>query len=261
MEIKTSNAVFFSPNENTKRLLRFAGKGAPQRITNYDFTIYKDKDMSAEFGPEDLVLLGTPTFYGRVPTDAADRFKNFKGDKTPAILVVTYGNRAYEDALVELYDLAKEQGFVPIAAIVAVGKHSILRDVADGRPTFDERYEAEDFVAKIVEKLEAAGDISEVELKEVPGNRPYRDYGQRAVNPYVNEKCIMCAHCAANCPVFAIPMDKPNTTDYDICIGCMRCVAVCPHFARYIKEEETEPLREKIKDQLTSEKKMEFYGA
>lgn len=260
MEINTSNAVFFSPNENTMRLLRAAGRAAPQRIKNYDVTVHKDRDLSAEFGPDDFVFLGSPTFYGRVPEVAKERFKNFKGNDTPTLLVLTYGNRAYEDALVELFDIAKEQGFVPVAAMVIIGKHSIIREFAKGRPTFDDRDAAEDFVYDVIDKIEGASDIDEIAIKDLPGNRPYRDYGKPPVKPLVNDdKCIKCAHCAANCPVAAIPMDKPNTTDWDKCIGCMRCVAVCPHDARYIDEEAREAFKKSVEAVCTVEKENEFY--
>lgn len=260
MEIKTSNAVFFSPNENTMRLLRAAGRAAPQRIKNFNFTIHKDRDMSADFGPEDFVILGSPTFYGRLPKVALDRFKNFKGDKTPALLVITYGNRAYEDALIELYDIAKQQGFVPVAAMVVIGKHSIIREFAKGKPSFEDRDEAEDFVYDVIDKIEGAEDIAEIELKDIPGKRPYREYGQGPVKPVVNnDKCIKCAHCAANCPVGAIPMDQPNTTDWDLCISCMRCLAVCPHDARYIEDGPRQAFKESVEEACSIEKENEFY--
>ena len=50
---------------------------------------------------------------------------------------MTYGNRDYEDALVELYDLALSLGLTPFAAGAFIGEHSYSTPempVAEGRP-------------------------------------------------------------------------------------------------------------------------------
>ena len=65
---------------------------------------------------------------------AVDAFEKIKGDKTPAVLVCVYGNRNYDDALLELKDISEANGFVPIAAGAFIARHSIFSDVAVGRP-------------------------------------------------------------------------------------------------------------------------------
>ena len=57
---------------------------------------------------------------------------NGGGAKTVAMTV--YGNRDFEDALLELQDLLIEQNFRPVAAIAAVAQHSMMSSLAAHRP-------------------------------------------------------------------------------------------------------------------------------
>ena len=68
---------------------------------------------------------------------AMERIRMFKGNATPVIPVVVYGNRDYEDALKELSDALSAQGFVPVSAGAFIGEHSYSRKdmpIAAGRP-------------------------------------------------------------------------------------------------------------------------------
>lgn len=40
------------------------------------------------------------------------------------MLVSVYGNRAYEDALLEMFDIAKDSRFILITASAFIGEHS-----------------------------------------------------------------------------------------------------------------------------------------
>ena len=65
---------------------------------------------------------------------AVRRLKALNGQGARAVLACVYGNRAYEDTLVEREDAARETGFRVIAAMAAVAEHSIARQFASGRP-------------------------------------------------------------------------------------------------------------------------------
>ena len=58
----------------------------------------------------------TGVFAPRVAETAMERLGKIRGKQVPAILIVVYGNRDYEDALIELRDYACEAGFIPVAA-------------------------------------------------------------------------------------------------------------------------------------------------
>ena len=49
-----------------------------------------------------------------------------KGNGARAVLLVVYGNREYEDTLLELSDVMEAAGFSPVAAVAAVAEHSIM---------------------------------------------------------------------------------------------------------------------------------------
>ena len=55
---------------------------------------------------DDLAVIAVPSYGGRVPTPAAERLAALHGNGARAVLVCVYGNRAYEDTLVELEDTA-----------------------------------------------------------------------------------------------------------------------------------------------------------
>ena len=52
----------------------------------------------------DVCLVAVPSFGGRVPDLAVQRLRGIT-DKAKTIMVCVYGNRAYEDTLVELQDI------------------------------------------------------------------------------------------------------------------------------------------------------------
>ena len=50
-----------------------------------------------------------PVYAGRVPALAVERLKGIKTSGVKFVIVAVYGNRAYEDALVEMQDVATER--------------------------------------------------------------------------------------------------------------------------------------------------------
>lgn len=96
----------------------------------------------------ELCVIVTPVYGGRVPALALQRLQRLKGNGAPAILVVVYGNRDYEDALLELRDTAISLGFVPLTAGAFIGEHSYSTPelpIAAGRPDTDDLQQAREF--------------------------------------------------------------------------------------------------------------------
>ena len=147
------------------------------------------------------------------------------GTRTPAYAVITYGNRAVEDALVELVDDLTQRGFVVIGAAAVVAQHTYTARLAPGRPT---EQDAAALARRVGDAFAAGRPVA-----SVPGERPYKAVpAGRRVTPAVTPACTRCGDCAAECPVEAIPPAAPDTTDLAACIGCGRCLIVCPEAAR-----------------------------
>ena len=138
-----------------------------------------------------------PSYGGRVPAVAVERLGMVHGNGARTVLVCVYGNRAYEDTLVELEDAAKQAGFQVIAAVAAIAEHSIARQFATGRPDAQDEAQLSDFAKQIQHKLSVA-DTSE---PTIPGNRPYKKAGGIGMVPKATKECTNCGVCAAECPI------------------------------------------------------------
>lgn len=222
--------VVFSPTGGTMRVAQAVTKGWNKEVTTVDLTDTAQDFSQYVFQPDDLLLIAIPSYGGRVPALAADRIAKIHGNDARCVLVCVYGNRAYEDTLVEMQDIAQACGLRPIAAIAAVAEHSILHQYATGRPDADDLPVLQSYSSKILQKFQS-GKHSALSL---PGNRPYKKAGGGGMVPHATSACVNCGLCAKQCPAQAISREDVRKTDGKACISCMRCVVQCPHSARKI---------------------------
>ena len=198
----------------------------------------------------ETVVLGAPVYAGRVAPEAVRRLRRIQiaaGASIPAVVTVTYGNRDYEDALVELYDLTLSLGLSPFAAGAFIGEHSYstpAMPIAEGRPDSMDLADASIFGGECARKLESPGAFAPFHIK---GNRPYKEparpstptaasqpHSGTASTPAVpvsTDGCPLCGECAAVCPTGAIVLDSGSMkvlTDSSLCIRCCACVKACP---------------------------------
>ena len=143
--------------------------------------------------------------------------------------VVTYGNRAYEDALLELKLKLEERNFVVRAAAAFIGEHSVSRNIANGRPDQKDlgiAFEYGGMVARYVQS-DACGTLV------VPGSYPFAAKGSDPhYVPSTSSACISCGLCARNCPYEALDTEDFKTVDKTKCMRCGRCVKYCPSNAK-----------------------------
>ena len=181
-------------------------------------------------GENDALMAVLPVYAGRVPQVSLERLAALKGNGQKAVAVVVYGNREFDDALLETRDALEANGFRVIAAAAFIAEHSIVRSIAAGRPDAEDEALCRQFAADVMGKPDDAEPV------RVPGNTPYRELKPSAFHPAANESCVKCGACAQKCPVDAISLDDPSRTNHDLCINCMRCFQVCPVSSRTLPD-------------------------
>ena len=217
--------IIFSPTGGTEKVAHILGQQWSENSVKIDLSDAKTDFSQCVINEEDQVLIAMPSFGGRAPAVAIQRLKQITGNGAKCTLVCVYGNRAYEDTLVEMEGAAKVCGFRVVAAVAAVAEHSILPQYATGRPDASDEKQLADFAAKIAGK--------DGEITSLPGNRPYKKSGGAGLVPKPTKNCVKCGLCAEKCPVQAI--DPANfAADAKKCIGCMRCFKQCPGSARKV---------------------------
>ena len=245
--------IIFSPTGGTEKVANAITQNWLQ-VGTIDLSVPDTNYTDISFESDSLVLIAMPSFGGVAPQLALDRLSMIKGNGALCVIAVVYGNRAYEDTLVQMEDYAQNAGFQVIAAISAVAEHSIIHEYAAGRPNLDDCKNLAKFGDQILEKV-SSNDFSR---PSIPGNRSYKKAGTGMI-PKAGSACTSCGQCALKCPACAISTDKLKVSDKSKCISCMRCVSICPAHARKVSSLMTSIAAAAIKKACFVEKANELF--
>ena len=265
MMIRSVKLIYFSPTKTTKRVLEGIAQGIQvDRIDHLDLTPPAEETQKFEEMEDEFVMIGAPVYSGRVALEAVKRLHGLKVKQTPAVIVVVYGNRAYEDALLELRNLTVEAGFIPIAGGTFIGEHSHSKEaapIACGRPDVEDLKKAREFGMLIRKKMRDTDLLSEMPPLQVPGNFPYKERRNRLkVSPITRETvCTLCGTCATVCPTGAITVSHRVMTNPDGCISCCSCIKNCPTQARIYEAPEVKEIAEWLSKKCRDRKEPEIY--
>ncbi len=251
-------SVYFSATGTTEKIVKKIGQylsreeGCEGQM--FDFTLPENRKKPLTFQPKDLVIFGTPVYAGRVPNVLLPYLNTLEGGGALAVPVVLFGNRDYDDGLIELRNILEDRGFHTIGGGAFVGEHSFSRILAAGRPDEQDLEKAETFARQIHQKISQAkkeGNFPESLIAQGPapvkGQTPIRPYYQprdrqgnpidiRKVKPKTSEECIDCGLCAQVCPMGSI--DKMDVRAWTgICIKCGSCIKKCPMGAKYYDDQ------------------------
>ena len=248
--------IFWSPTGGTKKVSDYVCEKLGDDVKAVDLIKNPDAAEKLELNENDICFIAVPSFGGRVPEPELNLLKKIRPNNARAVLAAVYGNRHIDDTLSELSDELKKTGFRCAAALEAVAEHSLARIYGAGRPDEQDKIELNSFG----EKIRAAIDENKVsDDVAVPGGHDYKVFNSPPAKPVVSDKCVKCRKCAKECPTGAIPMDAPNTTDFNKCIACMHCVSICPMGARSVPPEITKAMEARLESRCQGRKENKLY--
>lgn len=257
MNIKRICKIYFSPTGTTEKVISALAAGLSAKypaavVFTYDFTLPAARSSFPQLCEDDLVIFGMPTYAGRLPNLMLKYLNGFlQGSGALAVPVVTFGNRNFDNSLIELRDILEDHGFRTIAAAACSCEHSFSYKLGAGRPDDKDLAEIGDFAERIMSKLvETENRDTELVPVEVPGVPASQDHGGyyqprdrhgvsidiRKVKPLTDmDKCTQCGLCAEICPLGAIdPQDVSQVPG--ICMKCGACTKKCPEAAKYYED-------------------------
>ena len=267
-QITQVTALFFSPTYTTRKVVvQIARQIAVQLdipFSERNITTPLQRTETPCYQAGELVIFGVPVYIGRVPNLQREYIASIKGNGAIGVPVVVYGNRAYDDALIELRDIMQGNGFRNIAGAAFIGEHSFSYTLGGGRPDAQDLQIADEFATSIANKIKEGSPLPD--NLAVPGNPyPYKFYNAkssdsksidiRKVKPETDpEKCTSCGLCAMLCPMGAI--DPTNCALVPgICIKCGACVKKCRPKAKYFTDPTYLEHKKILEDNFTDPRK------
>lgn len=240
---------YFSPTGGTKKVGMIFSKAFAGSVDEVNLGAKGCKTCAEEVkaGTDcNIIVAAAPVFGGRIPHIVSEKLGELCGKGKKAVTLAVYGNRAYEDALLEMNDVLTGSGFEVIASGAFIAQHSMVPFVGAGRPDMTDTEEIEAFARAVSEKLDSCAVNCKIR-SEVPGNHPYKDPMTIPATPISGESCTACGSCVRICPTDAISISEGKIqTDISKCMLCMACTAACPTHARILSPSVQAAMNDKL---------------
>ena len=265
MDIQALKLAFFSPTGTTRSIVQGIARGIDHPHLEFvDVTPPRARERPLQASEQELLVVGVPVYMGRVPALLSEWLGSIDARGAPAVCVVVYGNRVFDDALLELKDILTARGCVPIAGAAFIGEHSFSSSeipVAEHRPDASDLNQAELFGRRVREKLRSIPPLDRPIGVRVPGVVPYRGITKLWDVDFieVGEDCIQCGVCADSCPMGAIDPVSSRQIDVVKCITCCACIKSCPQSARTKKSGPVLEAAMRLNRLYTVRKEPEFF--
>ncbi|HZH93187.1 MAG TPA: 4Fe-4S dicluster domain-containing protein [Tissierellaceae bacterium] len=259
---------YFSPTGTTEKVVMEIASALADKegcgMVHHDFTLPAGREAYPDFREGDIIIAGVPVYAGRVPNVLLKYLSGLKGNGAKAVAVVLYGNRAYDDALLELRDILKHGGFNVMGAGAFIGEHSFSYDLAKGRPNEGDLELAREFASR----LDFDSGYGPEDL-DIYGNPDYKEYYKpldeegkpvdiRRVQPKTGNACIDCKICVKVCPMGSIPHGNVKILT-GICIKCGACIKKCPVEAKYFDDPDYLRHKWELEEEFKDWKLPEFF--
>ena len=210
---------YFSPTGGTKKVACAFQEGYDQSVMVDILTEDLPKTVCQK---DDIVVVVCPVYSGRIPQVIHQRLQLLEGNGCASIIIGVYGNRAYDDALLEMSDMMHKQGCRVVGAIGALAEHSLSRNVAKGRPNEKDCLQLQELRQRILSS--SLEDMS----ARIPGNNPYKVIKINDLCTAPKATCQRCGACASVCPQHIISNIDFQVVDPQQCILCQACIEACP---------------------------------
>lgn len=243
MDIKKVVTVYFSPTGTTKQAVSAFATGMGLPVEEIDLTLpQKRKGFSRSFTKDELLVAALPVYAGKLPMYLDDFFDGLNGDGTLAVAAVSYGNREYDDAIIELKMRLENRDFIVKAAVAFIGQHNFSPKIGTGRPDMGDIATIIDFGKRTVQSI-VSGASGTLSFK---GTYPFtaRGYdpaipGPNPIRPLVltSDECNGCGLCADTCPWGSIDKNDFKTINNAKCFRCFHCIKICLVQAKKVTDE------------------------
>lgn len=211
MNIKTVTGVYFSPAGSTKTVVQTAAAELARlfRAESRYISLNTPSDREQEylFAADELVVFGCPVYAGKLPNKISPDFARIlHGTGTPALALVTYGGRAYDNALAEMCALLTKNGFKPAAGGAFLCRHVFSDRLAAGRPDAADLGELRMLAQGVARKLRSEGKFKALKVPAMQrrlttrrSRRTKRPRNSSRQSRARRQCCAKSAACAPSC--------------------------------------------------------------